>query len=163
MIVISDTTPIITLLKINQLDLLKDLFGSVCIPDAVYNELVQDKSFDNEAKIIRSTEFISVEIIDDAEVQKTMNDTKLDKGESAAICLYERQKGDALLLIDEKKGRVVAKERDIKIIGTIGLIALSYKRKVRSKNQIKLIVEEIRNKRKSYSNELLDELLSLIN
>lgn len=70
MIVISDTTPIITLLKINQLDLLKDLFGSVCIPDAVYNELVQDKSFDNEAKIIRSTEFISVEVIDDAEVQK---------------------------------------------------------------------------------------------
>ena len=66
-------------------------------------------------------------------------------------------------MIDEKKGRDVAKERDIKIIGTIGLIALSYKRKVRSKDQIKLIVEEIKNKRKSYSNELLDELLSLIN
>ena len=35
MIVVSDTTPLISLLKINRLDLLERLFGKVFIPDAV--------------------------------------------------------------------------------------------------------------------------------
>lgn len=39
MIVISDTTPVISLLKIGRLDLLERLFGGVFIPDAVYAEL----------------------------------------------------------------------------------------------------------------------------
>ncbi len=39
MIVVSDTTPLISLLKINRLDLLEKLFGEVFIPQAVFNEL----------------------------------------------------------------------------------------------------------------------------
>ena len=35
MIVVSDTTPIISLIKINRLDLLEKLFQEVLIPDAV--------------------------------------------------------------------------------------------------------------------------------
>lgn len=36
MIVIADTTPLISLLKIDKLSLLKELFGTVWIPDAVF-------------------------------------------------------------------------------------------------------------------------------
>lgn len=36
MIVISDTTPLITLMKIGHLDLLKKIFGEIQIPEAVY-------------------------------------------------------------------------------------------------------------------------------
>lgn len=45
MIVIADTTPLISLLKIKRLDLLQKLFGEVFIPDAVYTELTSDKRF----------------------------------------------------------------------------------------------------------------------
>ena len=38
MIVVSDTTPLISLLKIERLDLLKKLFENVLIPQAVYEE-----------------------------------------------------------------------------------------------------------------------------
>ena len=38
MIVISDTTPIISLLKAEQLEVLEALFGEVFIPEAVYEE-----------------------------------------------------------------------------------------------------------------------------
>ena len=34
MTVISDTTPIISLIKINRLDLLQKLFGEILIPEA---------------------------------------------------------------------------------------------------------------------------------
>jgi predicted nucleic acid-binding protein len=37
--VISNTTPILSLLKINRLNLLRDLYGTVIIPEAVYQEL----------------------------------------------------------------------------------------------------------------------------
>ena len=53
MIVISDTTPLISLLKINRIDLLEKLFGDVLIPQAVFEELTIDERFWLEADQIR--------------------------------------------------------------------------------------------------------------
>ena len=53
MIVVSDTTPLISLLKISRLDLLEKLFGEVLIPSAVFNELTTDERFQLEANQIR--------------------------------------------------------------------------------------------------------------
>lgn len=39
MIVVSDTTPLITLMKADKLDILHGLFGEVLIPEAVFDEL----------------------------------------------------------------------------------------------------------------------------
>ena len=47
MIIISDTTPIISLIKINRIDLLEQLFREVFIPEAVYNELSRDLEINN--------------------------------------------------------------------------------------------------------------------
>ncbi len=47
MIIISDTTPIISLIKINRIDLLEQLFQEVFIPEAVYNELSRDLEINN--------------------------------------------------------------------------------------------------------------------
>lgn len=48
MIVISDTTPILSLLKAGRLDLLQKLYESVIIPEAVYNELTINPLFKDE-------------------------------------------------------------------------------------------------------------------
>lgn len=42
MIVISDTTPIISLIKIGHLNILQQLFGTVRIPEAVFTELTSN-------------------------------------------------------------------------------------------------------------------------
>ncbi len=42
MIVVSDTTPLISLMKIDHLDLIHQLFGEVQIPNAVFMELVSN-------------------------------------------------------------------------------------------------------------------------
>lgn len=52
MIVVSDTTPLISLLKADALALLESLFGEVTIPDAVYSELTSNPDFADEAEII---------------------------------------------------------------------------------------------------------------
>lgn len=48
MIVISDTTPIISLLKANHLELLEKLYGNVLIPEAVYQELISNPAYEKE-------------------------------------------------------------------------------------------------------------------
>lgn len=60
MIVVSDTTPLISLLKINRIDLLEKLFGEVLIPQAVFDELTVDERFKLEAEQIRRKQFIKV-------------------------------------------------------------------------------------------------------
>ena len=51
MIVISDTTPIIALMKASQLNLLDILFSNILIPRAVFEELVSIISFKDGVKL----------------------------------------------------------------------------------------------------------------
>ena len=105
MIVISDTTPIISLLKAGQLELLQKLYNKVLMPQAVYRELIENPVYVNEAEIIKSTDFLQaakVENIKSVSVLRAV--TGLDEGESAALIMYDEQKAD-LLLMDEQKGR----------------------------------------------------------
>ncbi len=53
MIVVSDTTPIISLLKCHRLEILKELFKEIVIPEAVYNELTSNEKFPEEAAAIQ--------------------------------------------------------------------------------------------------------------
>ncbi|MDE7310667.1 MAG: DUF3368 domain-containing protein [Eubacterium sp.] len=126
MIVISDTTPIISLLKANQLELLEKLYGKVLIPEAVYRELTNNPYYEKEAQIIKMTKFLSAVPVENIKsVSVLRNVTGLDMGESEALILYDEQKAD-LLLIDERKGRNVAKQLKVKCIGTAGILMLAY-------------------------------------
>ena len=126
MIVVADTTPIISLMKINQLDLLEKLFKHVQIPDSVYMELVINQRFQEEAEIIKKVTFIEVVTVKDTKsVSILQRATGLAKGESEAIILAEELGADVLLM-DEKKGRLVAKQMGNQITGTLGVIVNAY-------------------------------------
>ncbi len=49
MIVVSDTTPLISLLTIGKIDLPEKLFGQVLIPGAVFDELTSNEKFQLKA------------------------------------------------------------------------------------------------------------------
>ena len=90
MIVVSDTTPLISLLKIKRIGLLEKLFGEVVIPQAVFTELTVDIRFDEEAEVIKNEKFISVkEVSNMASVNILKRATGLDQGESEAIILSD--------------------------------------------------------------------------
>lgn len=137
MIVVSDTTPLISLLKIERLDLLERLFGKVMIPLAVYKELTADKRYEAEAKQLESKPFISVESVSNEEsVSILKRATGLDQGESEAIVLADETKAD-LLLMDEAKGRSVSAEMGFKIMGTIGILIAAFEEKELDADEIK--------------------------
>ena len=119
MIVVSDTTPLISLLKIKRVDLLKELFGEVLIPQAVFDELTSDKRFQVEADQICQKEFIFVKRVNVPEsVNILKRATGLDQGESEAIVLTDELKAD-ILLMDEARGRNVSAQMGLSIIGIL--------------------------------------------
>ena len=116
MIVISDTTPLISFLKINRIDLLEKLFGDVLIPQAVFEELTIDERFQLEADQIRQKKFIVVKPVNNPESANILKRaTGLDQGESEAIVLTDELKAD-LLLMDEAKGRNVSTQMGLRIM-----------------------------------------------
>ena len=122
MIVVSDTTPLISLLKINRLELLERLFGDVMIPTALFDELTVDKRFRTEADQIRQKSFIVVKPVNNQESASVLKRaTGLDQGESEAIVLTDELEAD-LLLMDEAKERSVSAQMGLKIMGTIGIL-----------------------------------------
>lgn len=110
MIVVSDTTPLISLLKTWRLDLLRTLFGEVHVPNAVFGELTQNPRFKDEAEQVRSCPFLKVGTADEGRVRQVIEETGLDLGESEAIVLAESL-GASLTLIDEIRARTIAKRR----------------------------------------------------
>lgn len=137
MIVISDTTPIITLSKIKRLDLLQMLFGNIMIPKAVYNELTSNIQFRDEADAIVNAKYIKVVDVHDVKsVELLRRATGLDLGESEAIIYTDDYKAE-LLLIDEVKGRKVAKQMGLSVMGTVGILMSAYEEKLISADEIR--------------------------
>ena len=162
MIVISDTTPIISLLKIDRLDLLEKLFGGVQIPKGVFAELTGNPRFKTEADAVQKSAFIQVvSEIDEDYVSLLRRSAGLDLGESEAIYLSDSGKAD-LLLMDEARGREVAMRMGIRVMGTIGILTLAHEDGLMSKEEIRSAIEVLRDSGRHISERLYEQLLRLI-
>ena len=158
MIVVADTTPIITLMKLQRLDLLEKLFGTVSVPNAVFEELVSNPKYLTEAQIVIECPFLKrLEVSDRQSIKILREVVGLDAGESEAIALAEENHAD-LLIIDESKGRRVAKKMELKIIGTIGILLQAFDCEILSKTEILSYAEKL----KSSSIRISDTLFELI-
>ena len=143
MIVIADTTPLISLMKANCLDILQSIFGKVIIPEAVYDELTSNTNYPKESLMIKSSSYISREsVMNHQSVDDLMGKTGLDIGESEAIVMVKEKNAD-LLLIDEYRGRQAAKEMGIAVVGTIGLLLRAYDQKLLKATEVWNAVEII--------------------
>ena len=107
MIVVSDATPIISLAKIEMLDILGRLYDEVLLPKAVYDEVCRNQAFAVEATAVQKCIFVNVKTVSCDQSVKLLRASGLDLGESEAIVLADSLP-DSLLLMDERKGRQIA-------------------------------------------------------
>ncbi|SFR14130.1 DUF3368 domain-containing protein [Desulfoscipio geothermicus] len=117
MIIVSNSTPLISLSKIGKIGLLQNIFGKVFIPDAVYNEVAvqgQGRVGWNLPSYIKAKHVTNT-------MASHFLQAQLDYGESEAIVLAKEMNAD-LLILDEKKARRIAKLNGITVIGTIGVL-----------------------------------------
>ena len=115
MMLIADSSALITLAIIDKLDLLEKLFDKVYVPRAVYNEIC--KKDKNES--IKLANYCKDRVLD---IKSNTNfNISLGKGESEAITLYNEKNAD-FLLCDDKKAKKFAQSFGIKVIGSLGVL-----------------------------------------
>lgn len=120
-IIVADTGPLIALSTLELLSELSPLFETVYAPNAVIEEALQSR---DKPGAIGIAEALDKEWIQSVAVPTTPTLKKLavllDAGESEALSLAKEL--GAIALIDERKGRRVAKAHNIPVTGTVAVL-----------------------------------------
>ncbi len=147
-IVISDTSTLILFQKIEQLELLKKVYGELITTPEVANEYGEELPH-----------FIRIQEATDKKYQKLL-ETQIDLGEASAIALA-KEFDDVLLLLDDLKARKLALRLNIKITGTLGII---HKAKQMALIQnVKPLLNKLLSTNFRISKKLIEEMLKLNN
>ena len=120
MIVVSNASPVINLVVVDQLNLLQKLYGKVVIPQAVYDEIVIEGAGQAGAEEVEKSDWIEVRQVANRPMVKSLA-ADLDLGEAEAVVLAVELNAE-LLLIDERKGRAVANRVGVNNIGLLGVL-----------------------------------------
>lgn len=117
--VVVNTTPLIALSHIGKLDILRELYGKIFIPEAVYNELSVKE--DSVCKMVNmSLDWICVEKIQN-HLAKSMYKTQLHDGEVEVMILSMEVNAD-VVIIDDANAKKHAKYLGLPVTGTLGVL-----------------------------------------
>lgn len=124
--VVADAGPLIIWARLGRLDLLRTVCGEVWVPKLVEREAVNDPRRPGAATILTAfTSGILLRPLPKLEEADATPFPTLGAGESAAIRLAVQLQ--CPVVMDEKRGRSIAKAQHVAVIGTLGIL-LSAKR-----------------------------------
>jgi predicted nucleic acid-binding protein len=155
--VVSNTTPLISLLKLNRLEILKALYTEIIIPTAVFREIENGKNKKYYQDLSKYNWIIITAIRNKHSTEYFLD---LDEGEAEAIILATEIDAD-LILLDEKLGRFHANDAGLKVTGTIGVLLKAKNTGIITK--IKPLLIELTEKDVWLSNRLIKEICKLSN
>ncbi len=158
MIVVSNTSPLVNLLTVNQATVLEDIFGIIHIPSEVEVEFELLRQNNTKFKNLNFPAFIKVQPVQNRDHYQLLR-LHLDDGEATAIALAMEMKAD-LLLMDEILGRGEAGRLSIKTTGCIGILLQAKSKKLIP--AIRPILEQLESEAGFYlSQEITDYALEL--
>ncbi len=165
--IISNSTPLIHLARIEKLELLSKLFEMVIIPKTVFDEVViegEEKGY-LDAKIIRKATEAWVEIreLNKEETKELENILKIGpigKAEGEAITLANSMK--LPLLIDDSIGQKIARSLSIETYWTTSIILKAYEKRIVTKQEARKIIEDLINSGLRVKPEVVVELLKVL-
>ena len=128
MIVVSDSSPLITLSKINCFALLEKLFGKVFISSDVHAEVVTAGSGRSGALDISTSQWIEVRRISNPSALASMKaKSAFGIGELSSILLAKELHAD-LIVVDDLGARKLAQGHGLKVQGCIGVLEASFRK-----------------------------------
>ena len=116
--IVCNTSPLIALAILDEVELLDALFGEWLVPSAAARESTVDRKPFSE----RLAEKLRGHVVKlrDGRVADVLN-LSLDRGEAEVLALAEEKRCD-MVLIDDRKGRRTARVRGLRVVGTIGVL-----------------------------------------
>ncbi len=126
MTVVSDTSPIVNLAAIGHLHLLRDLFGSLTIPEAVYREIVIEGAGRPGAEEVGAADWIATRAVQSPHLARAF-EADVHIGEAEALSLAMEMSADWVLL-DEQAARRLAASLGLRHTGLLGVLAKAKER-----------------------------------
>lgn len=126
MILVLDSSALITLARIGRLHLLRGFADEVVIPHAVYDEVVRRGSGRPGQTEIAHASWISHRRIRDRAARGRL-ETELGHGEAEAIVLAKELAADFVIL-DDARARQIAESQGLRVTGLLGLLLLAKER-----------------------------------
>jgi uncharacterized protein len=155
MIVVSNATPLIALSKIGHLALLPQWFGTILLPQAVYDEVVTKGQGRPGAAQIHQADWIRVRSITDRIAVDYLR-AELDPGEAEVLILAQEVSAN-WILVDEPKARLAAELLGLRVTGTLGLLLLA--RRMGRVPAIRPLLDELRANRFHLSDRVYQAVL----
>jgi len=124
-IVVIDSSPLIGLAIVDGLAWLPKLFDVVFLPESVKQEVLPGKAARGEQAIAQAIAAGWLKVWPEAIAPQLEID--LDAGETDCINLGLSHVDGVLIIMDERAGRAVAKEKGLRVIGTAAIIGLAKK------------------------------------
>ena len=143
-VIIADTSCLILLDNIGELELLKQLYQRITVTPEIAEEF--EKKLPNWISIASPSNKTYQQILE----------VSIDRGEASAIALALEHK-NCILIIDDLKGRKFAEQVGITITGTLGIITKA--KQVGKINSVKPYLDKIQNTNFRISNELIKIIL----
>ena len=154
--VVSNSGPLIALATIGKFDLLKNLFGQIYIPQAVYDEVVVYGEGEPGAKETKEAEWIETLQVEDRLAVNLLRE-EMDAGESEAIVLAQELDA-AYVLIDEAVARRKARLIGLRMTGTLGILLMA--KEVGLIPAVRPVLDELRRTEFRISSKVYREILA---
>lgn len=156
--VVSNSSPLIHLGKIDLLDLLAEQFDQILVPKAVWQETVEEGGNEPDAKAIASASWIKVQDVPSSSLLTNLL-ASLDEGEAEAIALAMEIEAD-LILLDESDARKIAELYNLRKTGLLGvLIKAKQQRRIQS---VKVYLDRLRSTGFHLSTKVYNEVLEAV-
>jgi uncharacterized protein len=150
-IVVCDSTVLMGLAKIGKLQLLKEVFGRIIIPEAVFAEVAEEGLDRPGARSLMEADWVKrTEIKDRSQMGFLLG--ILDRGESEVLVLA-KESGADLILMDEGRARKIARIAGFDVMGLLGLFLLA--KNIGLVDRIRPLIEDLRKKNFRVSDRLV--------
>jgi uncharacterized protein len=127
-IVVSNSSPLITLARVGRFDLLRQLFEQIHIADEVYREVVVRGAGRAAAVTVAGAMWVKTHPPASAdEIRRLRSAHPLGNGELATILLARSLQAD-LALIDERSARRLAQANGLNVMGCVGVLETGHRK-----------------------------------
>lgn len=122
-LLVADSGPLIALARLALLDLPQKLYSQVLVTRTVWNEVADGRPRSEHAALQEAQQRGWLQVVaDPGSVPAAFASPLLDEGERTALALSLSLTPACDVLIDERRGRMVAQAVGLQVLGTLGLL-----------------------------------------
>ena len=156
MTAVRNASPLIVFARVGRLDLLGEVYSTVLVPPAVWREVAEAGARPGAAAIAQAAWLQRRSVAAPRTViQGTAR--RLGPGESEAIALASEFAGSVPLLLDDLKGRRVALELGLPVVGSAGVLVAA--KDLGLIAAVRPLLEDLRNAGLHLSRQAFTEIL----